>query len=392
MTAYSELLPEHLAAIEAGLGITIHQTTPLAQGSSDSTFLITTSGETSSSFVLTVCETPDVTPYGQPVERSRVRPEIMARVASNIKNVVNNQGKNIPIDTPAPLIWNAGKPNQSLSITLPFPNKNKKEEICYKTVYATPFIPHQKRLLATSEQCHLAGQALAAFSIAQQDVAIDSLPEHEFGISWFKVMRARIDAALASPHDIERMTEYLSQFCESALPDNANADAIGFMEALADALRNICEQWEEKTAHLPQGIIHADFSPDNGLLTPQGHMHIIDYGTAGQGIKALDIGISMVSSWACKRGKINIRNLSSLLEGYGSVRNLSDNEKKALPFLAEVAAVRMASVFTDLALDHGIDFAGASPSDYLKTLPEWRAMNDRSLNRLLERKGAAINR
>lgn len=389
MTAYSTPTPEHLAAIETGLGITINQIAPLPQGSSDSTFLITTSGESPASLVLTICETPDTTPYGHLAEVARIRPEIMVQIASRIRNVVNRRDENIPVDTPAPLIWNAGSPNESLSITLSFPNK--KGEPCDKTVYATPFIPHEVTR-TTPDQCYLAGQTLAAFSVAQQGICLESLQGHRFDISWLSAMRTRMDAALASSHDIEQIAEYFSRFPENATPEIARANAARFTESLVNALHDICDQWEEKTAHLPQGIIHADFSPDNGLLASDGDMHIIDYGTAGKGVCALDIGISLASPWVCKEGKINIRNLGSLLKGYTSVKSLTDGEKKALPFLAEVATLRMAALFTDLALDHGIFFTGTSPSDYLKTLPEWRAMSVRSLNLLLEERGAAISK
>jgi len=111
------------------------------------------------------------------------------------------------------------------------------------------------------------------------------------------------------------------------------------LAALVEAeLPHLAAQWP---ADLPRGVIHADLFPDNVLMRGDTVTGLIDFYFACTDLLAYDVAVTH-AAW-CFDGagrNFNPAISAALLEGYESVRPLSDAERAALPLLARGAALR----------------------------------------------------
>jgi homoserine kinase type II len=90
---------------------------------------------------------------------------------------------------------------------------------------------------------------------------------------------------------------------------------------------------------LPQGIIHADFFPDNVLFEEGEVSGIVDFYFACDDALAYDLAIAL-NCWCFAGSGFDRARGKSLLDGYRSVRSLRADELQALPVLARGAALR----------------------------------------------------
>ena len=94
-------------------------------------------------------------------------------------------------------------------------------------------------------------------------------------------------------------------------------------------------------ADLPRSVIHADLFPDNVLMLGEEVTGLIDFYFACTDLTAYDVAVTH-AAW-CFDGegrKFNPAISAALLEGYESLRPLSEAERAALPVLARAAALR----------------------------------------------------
>lgn len=92
---------------------------------------------------------------------------------------------------------------------------------------------------------------------------------------------------------------------------------------------------------LPRSVIHADLFPDNVLMLGSKVSGLIDFYFACTDITAYDVAVTH-AAW-CFDGSgetFDAATSAALLEGYESVRPLSEAERTALPILARGAAMR----------------------------------------------------
>ncbi len=117
-------------------------------------------------------------------------------------------------------------------------------------------------------------------------------------------------------------------------------DAIddGLFDRLSAALDRIIARWPR---HLPTSAIHADLFPDNVLMLGDRVTGLIDFYFACTDIRAYDVAV-MHGAWAFDgAGRAYDAEVgSALLAGYQSSFGLSEDERAALPILAEGAALR----------------------------------------------------
>ncbi|WP_374530423.1 homoserine kinase [Novosphingobium sp.] len=100
----------------------------------------------------------------------------------------------------------------------------------------------------------------------------------------------------------------------------------------------LAAQWP---ADLPRGVIHADLFPDNVLMLGAKVTGLIDFYFACTDLLAYDIAVTHAAWCFDGSGRSYDPAISAaLLEGYESVRPLSDAERAALPLLARGAALR----------------------------------------------------
>ena len=94
---------------------------------------------------------------------------------------------------------------------------------------------------------------------------------------------------------------------------------------------------------LPRSVIHADLFPDNVLMLGNRVTGLIDFYFACNDLTAYDVAVTHAAWCFADEGRTFRADLSAaLLEGYESLRPLSERERAALPLLARGAALRFA--------------------------------------------------
>ncbi len=142
--------------------------------------------------------------------------------------------------------------------------------------------------------------------------------------------------------------------------------ADGLKKGLADQIRGdldrIAARWP---TGLPEGIVHADYFPDNVFFQAGKFAGAIDFYFACVDSYAYDIAVAL-NAWCFEAdGSFNITSARALVAGYETHRPLSDAERAALPVLAHGAAMRF---FLTRLADWGATPAGAlvKPKDPLE--------------------------
>ena len=149
----------------------------------------------------------------------------------------------------------------------------------------------------------------------------------------------------------------------------------GLAATISSDLKLLASQWPEG---LPEGIVHADFFPDNVFFKSGKFAGAIDFYFACVDALAYDVAIAM-NAWCFEPdGSFNITSARQLVAGYESLRPLSDLERAALPILAHGAAMRF---FLTRLADWGATPEGAlvrpkDPLEYERKLAVHRASPD----------------
>jgi homoserine kinase type II len=112
----------------------------------------------------------------------------------------------------------------------------------------------------------------------------------------------------------------------------------GLFDRVAEALDCVLRRWPQ---HLPTSTIHADLFPDNVLMLGDEVTGLIDFYFASTDIRAYDLAV-MHGAWAFDAtGRDYYPPIGrALIEGYVQGFGLSEEERAALPVLAEGAALR----------------------------------------------------
>ena len=125
--------------------------------------------------------------------------------------------------------------------------------------------------------------------------------------------------------------------------------------------------------NIPSGIIHADLFPDNIFFKQEKLSGIFDYYFSCYDFYAFEIAICLNA--LCFEGEnenlsFNVTKAKRFIDGYSSVRKLSDEEKNSLKVLCQGAAIRflLTRVFDFLNLSDGALVKIKDPLEYLKRL------------------------
>ena len=125
--------------------------------------------------------------------------------------------------------------------------------------------------------------------------------------------------------------------------------------------------------NIPSGIIHADLFSDNIFFKDDKLSGIIDYYFSCYDFYAFEIAICLNA--LCFEGmnenlSFNITKSKKFIDGYSSIRQLTEEEKKSLKVLCQGAAIRflLTRVFDYLNLTEGAIVKIKDPVEYLKRL------------------------
>jgi homoserine kinase type II len=152
------------------------------------------------------------------------------------------------------------------------------------------------------------------------------------------------------------------------------ADALkpGLAATIDADVRGLADGWPHD---LPEGLIHADYFPDNVFFRGPAFAGAIDFYFAAWDALAYDIAVAL-NAWCFEPdGSFNVTAARAFVAGYESRRRLSDAERAALPRLAHGAALRF---FLTRLHDWGATPAGAlvrpkDPMEYERKLAVHRA-------------------
>jgi homoserine kinase type II len=117
------------------------------------------------------------------------------------------------------------------------------------------------------------------------------------------------------------------------------ADALkpGLAAVIRGDLALFAERWPRD---LPQGVVHADYFPDNVFFMNDRFAATIDFYFAAWDLLAYDIGAA-INAWCFEDdGSFNLTRAEAFIAGYETRRVLSSAERAALPILAHGAALR----------------------------------------------------
>ncbi|MCR5877403.1 homoserine kinase [Phenylobacterium sp. J367] len=121
------------------------------------------------------------------------------------------------------------------------------------------------------------------------------------------------------------------------LHGQAEALKPGLAQVIEADLASLAARWPKG---LPEGVIHADFFPDNVFFKGGQFAGAIDFYFACNDAFAYDIAVAL-NAWCFEPdGSFNITAARAMVAGYEAVRPLGDAERAALPVLAHGAALR----------------------------------------------------
>ena len=125
--------------------------------------------------------------------------------------------------------------------------------------------------------------------------------------------------------------------------------------------------------NIPSGIIHADLFPDNIFFKEDKLSGIIDYYFSCNDFYAFEIAVCLNA--LCFEGinenlSFNVTKAKKFINGYSTIRKLTEEEKKSLKVLCQGAAIRflLTRVFDYLNLTEGAIVEIKDPVEYLKRL------------------------
>jgi len=128
-------------------------------------------------------------------------------------------------------------------------------------------------------------------------------------------------------------------------------------------------QQESLPAHLPSGVIHADYFCDNILFSGDDVTGVIDFYYACDGPFAYDLAIA-ANALAIRLEDGDEIRLERFVAGYSRVRGLSDAEQAAFPALLRLAALRfwISRMFDELYPREGEMVQVKNPEEYRQKL------------------------
>jgi homoserine kinase type II len=210
------------------------------------------------------------------------------------------------------------------------------------------FLPGLSVRKPTAAHCRQAGEGLAALHLAAQ--GFPQSRANDLGQGAWAAMFAGLKAQ--------------AEALKPGLAATIDGD-LAYLEA----------EWPKD---LPQGVVHADYFPDNVFFHGQTFAGTIDFYFACTDALAYDIAIAL-NAWCFEPdGSFNITAARALVAGYESRRPLTDAERAALPVLAHGAALRF---FLTRLHDWKATPAGAlvrpkDPLEYERKLAVHRSSHD----------------
>ena len=139
---------------------------------------------------------------------------------------------------------------------------------------------------------------------------------------------------------------------------------------IEENLNSVEQNWPES---LPKGIIHADLFHDNIFFKQDRLSGIIDFYFSCEDFYAFEIAIcfnALCFDGVKENLSFNITKAKNFIDGYSSVRKITDEEKNNIKILSQGASLRflLTRVFDALNTVEGAMVKNKDPIEYLKRL------------------------
>lgn len=224
----------------------------------------------------------------------------------------------------------------------PIANKNNEKinKIKNKNAALVTFLNGQSKNKITSEECFEIGKITAQLHEITKKFNVSR--KNNLSIeSWQNIFEKTIKQKIDLDETIIKKTKNYLNFLKDNWPKN-----------------------------LPQGIIHADLFPDNIFFTNNKVSGIIDFYFACNDFFAYEIAICINSICFDNNSTFNMTKAKNLIDGYSSIRTLSEEEKKFLPILSMGAAMRffLTRLHDFYHTDNNADVKIKNPFEYFKKI------------------------
>lgn len=231
---------------------------------------------------------------------------------------------------------------KGLSCPLPLPRKDGEllGELSGRPAALISFLEGMWLRKPEARHCREVGKALAALHLAGEGFEIER--PNALSVEGFKVLW---DKAEARADEVEA----------------------GLREEIRPEIDYLAAHWPKD---LPAGVIHADLFQDNVFFLGDELSGLIDFYFACNDLLAYDVSICL-NAWCFEKdGAYNVTKGKALLEGYQSVRPMSDAELDALPLLARGSALRffLTRLYDWLTTPEGALVVKKDPLEYLRKL------------------------
>lgn len=231
---------------------------------------------------------------------------------------------------------------KGLSCPLPLPRKDGEllGELSGRPAALISFLEGMWLRKPEAKHCREVGKALAAMHLAGEGFEIKRL--NALSVEGWKVLW---DKSEARADEVEK----------------------GLKDEIRPEIDYLAAHWPK---NLPAGVIHADLFQDNVFFLGDELSGLIDFYFACNDLLAYDVSICL-NAWCFEKdGAYNVTKGKALLEGYQSVRPLSEAELEALPLLARGSALRffLTRLYDWLTTPEGALVVKKDPLEYLRKL------------------------
>ena len=226
---------------------------------------------------------------------------------------------------------------------LPVPAKTGETllSLCGKKACLTTFLQGKSTTHITASQCAQLGKNMAKMHLAGQD--FKQYRKNDLSVDGWKSLLNKIGK-------------------------NADTVSDGLFDEMSDTLQTVTAAFP---SGLPQGVIHADLFPDNVFFTDGLLSGIIDFYFSCNDALVYELAVCL-NAWCFDQDTwdFNPEKASNMIEGYESVRSLSDAERNAFPVLALGSSLRFLLTRTYDWLNRvpGALVTPKNPLEYLKKL------------------------
>jgi len=237
---------------------------------------------------------------------------------------------------------------KGLSCPLPLPRKDGEllGELSGRPAALISFLEGMWLRKPEAKHCREVGKALAAMHLAGEGFEIKR--PNALSVEGWKVLW---DKSEARADEVEK----------------------GLKDEIRPEIDYLAAHWPKD---LPAGVIHADLFQDNVFFLGDELSGLIDFYFACNDLLAYDVSICL-NAWCFEKdGAYNVTKGKALLEGYQSVRPLSEAELEALPLLARGSALRffLTRLYDWLTTPEGALVVKKDPLEYLRKLRFHRAI------------------